>query len=158
MGGGKTKRIEAGIAGFAAATFAGAVGFAAFSALYGTAAYAAAACAALVAFAGCWRLLGSIGRGAPDYPVPIFDLGAVAPAAPVSGASEEDVLELVDVLPQVAADSRVVRLFDPSAMPSPSELKARIDRHLERGSPPGASPDASQALVDALTELRRSLR
>lgn len=158
MGGRTTKRIEAGVAGFAAATFAGAVGFAAFSALHGAAAYAAAACAALVAYAGCWRLLGSIGRDAPDYPVQIFDLGAIAPAAPVSGTSEDVVLELVDVLPQLDGDSRVVRLFDPSAMPTPSELKARIDRHLERGSPPGASPDASQALVDALTELRRSLR
>ncbi|MES2119138.1 MAG: hypothetical protein V4513_01000 [Pseudomonadota bacterium] len=150
MGGGTTKRIEAGVAAFAAATLAGAVGFAAFSALQGTAAYAAAACAALVAFAGCWRLLGSIARHAPDYPVATFDLGTVD--------APEDVLELVDVLEQVDDDSRVVRLFDPSAMPTPSELKARIDRHLERGSPPGASPDASQALVDALTELRRSLR
>jgi hypothetical protein len=158
MAGGTTKRIEAGVAAVAAATFAGAVGFAAFSALQGTTAYASAACAVLVAFAGCWRLLDGIGRDAPDYPVRIFDLGVIAPAAPVSEAPEDNILELVDVLEQVPDDSRVVRLFDPSAMPTPSELKARIDRHLERGSPPGASPDASQALVDALTELRRSLR
>jgi hypothetical protein len=43
-------------------------------------------------------------------------------------------------------------------MPTPGQLKARIDRHLEGGGPAEASPDASQALYDALAELRRSLR
>jgi hypothetical protein len=41
-------------------------------------------------------------------------------------------------------------------MPTPGELSDRIDRHLERE--PAAAPDASQALHDALAELRRSLR
>jgi len=52
----------------------------------------------------------------------------------------------------------VVRLFDVSAMPSPGELKHRIDRHLDGPSPSSPPPDASQALHDALSELRRTLR
>jgi hypothetical protein len=57
----------------------------------------------------------------------------------------------------VGSDSRVVRLFEPAAMPTPGELKARIDRHLVETSR-SAPPDASQALLEALTDLRRSLR
>ena len=73
-------------------------------------------------------------------------------------AVQEAPLVLDDVLHAVAPDARVVRLFDPSAMPSPAELKARVDRYLGQGASWAKSPDASQALVDALTELRRSLR
>ena len=65
-------------------------------------------------------------------------------------------LMLDDALPPADPDSRVVRLFDASAMPTPGELKSRIDRHL--GGPPSAPPDASQALFDALAELRGALR
>jgi hypothetical protein len=65
-------------------------------------------------------------------------------------------LILDDVLEEVAPDSRVVRLFDPSAMPTPGQLQERIDRHL--GGLAEAPPDASQALHEALDELRRSLR
>jgi hypothetical protein len=49
-------------------------------------------------------------------------------------------------------------LFDPAAMPTPAQLNARIERHLETGAPPAPSQDASQALHDALADLRRSLR
>ena len=70
-------------------------------------------------------------------------------------ASDELVLE--DVLVALEQDSRVVRLFDASAMPTPAELRTRIDRHL--GQKPGTElPDASAALHEALTELRQSLR
>lgn len=157
MGGRTTKRIEAGVAAFAAAVFASAMGFAAFSALQGPLAVPAAATTAIIAFGGCWLLLGRIGADTPDYTIPVFEPGVIAPDKPAAPL-EADVLELEDVLEQVSEESRVVRLFDPLAMPTPSELKARIDRHLKRGSPPVASVDASQALVDALTELRRSLR
>jgi hypothetical protein len=40
-------------------------------------------------------------------------------------------------------------------MPTPAQLKDRIDRHLDETDEP---PDASQALFEALAELRRSLR
>ena len=72
------------------------------------------------------------------------------------GRIESGELILDDALAPADPDSRVVRLFDVSAMPTPGELKARIDRHL--GGPPSSPPDASQALFDALAELRSSLR
>ena len=70
--------------------------------------------------------------------------------------ADSDELVLDDALPPADPDSRVVRLFDVSAMPTPGELKARIDRHL--AGPQPAPPDATQALFDALAELRSSLR
>jgi hypothetical protein len=72
-------------------------------------------------------------------------------------AAEEEPLLLDDILAQLGPDSRVVRLFDPDAMPTPGQLKSRIERHLEPGGHPEI-PDAGQALHDALDELRRSIR
>jgi CRISPR/Cas system CMR subunit Cmr4 (Cas7 group RAMP superfamily) len=69
----------------------------------------------------------------------------------------DEPLELDDMLVELGADSRVVRLFDPSAMPTPGQLKDRIDRHLDEGPSPAAPADASQALFEALAQLRRSL-
>ena len=71
--------------------------------------------------------------------------------------SGTDPLMLDDILSQIGPDSRVVRLFDRKAMPTPAELKARIDSHLGHVPPPPLS-DASQALSEALAQLRRSLR
>ena len=70
----------------------------------------------------------------------------------------EDELLLEDVLAGPEPDSRVVRLFDPAEMLTPGQLHDRIDRHLSGSGPPAASPDASQALHQALADLRRSLR
>jgi hypothetical protein len=70
-------------------------------------------------------------------------------------ASDELVLE--DILAELGPESRVVRLFDPAAMPTPRQLNARIERHLGEESGSTAPPDASQALYDALAELRRAL-
>jgi hypothetical protein len=67
-------------------------------------------------------------------------------------------LILDDVLAQLGPDSRVVRLFDPAAMPTPGQLNARIEQHLRGSSKPAVQADASQALFDALADLRRSLR
>ena len=72
-------------------------------------------------------------------------------------SDEDRLLVLDDVLEEIGPESRVVRLFDRKAMPTPGQLKTRIDDHLGRGSPTAQS-DASQALSDALAELRRSLR
>jgi hypothetical protein len=69
---------------------------------------------------------------------------------------EQNLLLLDDVLAEIGPDARVVRLFDRKAMPTPGQLHSRIDHHL--GQRPSAQPDASQALSDALAELRRSLR
>jgi hypothetical protein len=69
-----------------------------------------------------------------------------------------DELVLDDILAKLGPDSRVVRLFDPGAMPTPGQLNARIERHLHGTPSPAAPMDASQALYEALSELRRSLR
>jgi len=69
-------------------------------------------------------------------------------------------LVLDDALLKLQPDSRVVQLFDPARMPTAGELKSRIDRHLNRGRGAafdGPQHDDSQALYDALADLRRSL-
>ena len=70
----------------------------------------------------------------------------------------DDTLVLDDVLARIDEGSRVVRLFDPAAMPTPGQLRSRIDRHLASSISPGTPPDASKELHDALAELRRTLR
>ena len=72
-------------------------------------------------------------------------------------AAPVETLELDDILAELGPDSRVVRLFDRKAMPTPGQRKSRIDTHLEHRAEPVHS-DAAQALSDALAELRRSLR
>ena len=74
------------------------------------------------------------------------------------GSTEQDELLLDDILREIAPDSRVVQLFDAARMPTAGELQANIDRHLRSAGRTPAQDDASQALHDALSELRRSLR
>lgn len=75
---------------------------------------------------------------------------------------EDCALLLEDRLAEPEADSRVVHLFAAPPMPTPGELRDRIDRHLagaQRVPPPGPPPpDATQALFAALDDLKRSLR
>lgn len=65
---------------------------------------------------------------------------------------EEDVLLLEDAIP-APQDSKVIPIFGGS---SPSELRERIERHLDAQmeQPKSATDD----LAEALAELRRSLR
>ena len=81
-----------------------------------------------------------------------------APSPDHEMAPDEEPLLLDDILAELKPDSRVVRLFDPEAMPTPAELKSRIDSHLQPGIARDQSPDAGQALHDALADLRRSIR
>lgn len=68
-------------------------------------------------------------------------------------------LLLDDPLPQPAPESRVVQLFAAGRMPTAGQLQRRIDRHLAGGEQaPPVTKDASDALSQALAELRRSLR
>jgi hypothetical protein len=101
--------------------------------------------------------------------VPIFDVREVEPMEetelllterfePPSSPADDDTLLLDDILAELGPDSRVVRLFDRAAMPTAGELKSRIDRHLDRNDAGAQTPDAAQALHDALAELRRSIR
>ena len=72
--------------------------------------------------------------------------------------ARDEPLVLDDILIEIGPDARVVRLFDRKAMPTPGQLQTRIDSHLGRESSPATPSDASQALSDALAELKRSLR
>jgi hypothetical protein len=112
-----------------------------------------------------FRILSAVQPESATLPVPSFDLREIEtvepeelllterykPARPIT---DEEPLVLDDILEELGADSRVVHLFDPEAMPTPGQVNARIERHSVRGIP----EDASQALHDALAELRRSLR
>ncbi len=76
----------------------------------------------------------------------------------------DQALLLEDMIEAPTPDSRVVRLFTTDAMPTPGQLKARIDRHLAGEPGPAIEPvraplpDASDALYAALADLKRSLR
>lgn len=73
----------------------------------------------------------------------------------VSPSSPDDPLILDDIIDALGPDARVVRLFDRHAMPSPADLKSRIDRHAQAKNRP---QDASQELSQALADLRKALR
>ena len=161
MDGALQRNIETGVDTLAAALYGAAAAVIAYR--FGAVMTYATASGALAAG---WCLYGlrsldPVGRQFALAPFETVDLPEALPIldltepAPSPDASE---LLLEDVLAAVGTDARVVRLFDPAAMPSPGQLKARIDRHLDGGSPATAPPDASQALFDALSELRRSMR
>lgn len=144
-----------------------------------------AAAAAIAAHLSCSRMLSKFAHSGPHFKVRAFDVreierwdaedellltdedrlvdelvltdaDKVAPEELVLG-DEDRLLVLDDVLAQIGPDSRVVRLFDRRAMPTPGQLKSRIDDHLGKAAPVTARSDASQALSQALAELRRSL-
>ncbi len=122
----------------ASATFAAAVGFAAgMLGLGAMPTIFAAVAASCVAF----TVLRKVSIGNRDYDLPEFE------PVPLEAAYKPvDELVLDDVLESAGPDARVIRLFDPARE---SELAARAN---------GPQPDASQALTDALAELRRILR
>lgn len=161
MTGRKAERIESLVDAGAAALFAAAAAYALgvlVSRLPETVGGAA------LAFALGFAALRRVAPEQRHFKLSDFQLEAVAPITPGELLLTERLVppvakgELVldDILAEIGPDSRVVRLFDPVAMPTAGQLKDRIDRHLE-GAPPGTAPDASQALFDALAELRRSL-
>lgn len=159
------QRVE-GIADVAAAAaLAAAAGFAM---VFATASLAAGVAGAGAALALALLALRRLDGDCRDFELAPFALADLPPAefgellltdadrleAPQpSDAVDELVLD--DVLAQLGEGSRVVRLFDASGMPTPGQLRARIDRHLGQAAP--VSPDASAALHEALAELRRSL-
>ena len=158
------QRVEGVVDFAAAATLAAAIAYAAAGAIGSSAAVVAAAGAFFVPLIGLRQLEG----GDQSFSLPPFTLADLPQAefdellltdadrveAPDSQAAADE-LVLDDVLADLGEDSRVVRLFDASAMPTPGQLRARIDRHL--GQAAVASTDASAALHEALAELRRSL-
>ena len=71
--------------------------------------------------------------------------------------AEPGELLLEDRLDRPGDDSRVIRLFDPSTLPTAGELHERIERHVEARER-AAYPDATAELHRALADLRGSLR
>lgn len=166
------RKIESNLDRAASGLFAVAAGYAGFvllTAALGIAERGAGAAAiAALAYVTIRRLLGAIEPEAPKLPVPVFDVREMEPIEPDEllltdryvepGTFESDPLILDDVLGELAPDSRVVRLFNAAAMPTPGQLNDRIRQHLETGRTGSPSQDASQALHEALAELRRTLR
>ncbi|HET7604495.1 MAG TPA: hypothetical protein VFK28_00310 [Sphingomicrobium sp.] len=162
--------VEKSVDRLAALLFAAACAFAAYAWLRAGAAppllAAETAAAGLLALYLSLRMLSAVQPASPRLPVPIFDVREVEPFDETAGAladsaqpplpAGEEPLLLDDILTEIDPDSRVVRLFDPAAMPTAGELQSRIDRHLEGSAERNA--DAAQALHDALAELRRSIR
>jgi hypothetical protein len=177
-------RIETAMEFAAAALFGGAVVYAAYAlvsaGLPQPQLAASAGAAGLLAFFACARAMRMVTERKPHLPVPVFRVSEIEPIESAEllltdadrlgpdelvltdadrlNAQVEDPLVLDDILAEMGPDARVVRLFDRKAMPTPGQLKSRIDDHLSEGAPPAAPSDASQALSDALAELRRSLR
>jgi len=166
-------RIETGVDRAASALFAAACGFAAYM-WFSTSGWqmfvvaAESVAAALMAYLLSSRALGAIQPEIRKEPVPIFDVREVGPIeepellltdrVEPAPADKSGVLLLEDILAELRPDSRVVRLFDPAAMPTAGELQSRIDRHLDRDASAEQTHDAAKALHDALAELRRSIR
>ena len=121
----------------ASAVFAAAVGFAAGTMGLGA---VPTICAAVAASCVAFTILRNVSAGNRDYDLPGFE------PVPLAIAKAADELVLDDVLESAGPDARVIRLFDPGLE---SERAARAN---------SSQPDASQALTEALAELRRMLR
>jgi hypothetical protein len=160
--------VEAAVDAAAAAAFAAATGFAA-SAVFGLAALPSA----LLAFVVILVALRQVAYAPELYSMRHFQLVLLPReeqtieelllttdmvADPPAAAEPNAELMLDDVLARIDSDSRVVRLFGPGQMPTAREIKSSIDRHLHFTRQGLNPPDATQALSDALAQLRRSLR
>jgi hypothetical protein len=134
----RDKAVERAIDVAAAAIFAAAAAFAAW-ALAGNAGAVAAA-----AFLLAYAVLRNVRAEEPSYVLPDFEPVPIelAPEAQDSGAE----LLLDDRLTRVDPDARVVQLFGPGQGPAAGD-RARSE-----------PADASEALSEALAELRRLLR
>ena len=163
--------IESTTARAASALFAVACGYASwvwFAASVGQPVLGGeAAAVAAFAYLAMLRVLDAVPPTASRLPVPVFDVRDIAEPEPEELLLTQrhtpcppagDPLLLDDILAELGPDSRVVRLFDPAAMPTAGQLRSRIEDRLARNSLSNQPQDASQALHEALAELRRSLR
>jgi hypothetical protein len=172
MRGGDARRLETAVDRLAAALFAGAAAFSAAKLLqdliFQPQLSAVAAGAGAGAYFLCVRFLQRVAPEQVRFAVAQFEtvqfddpaadeLVLTSDDRAQPGAETSDELVLDDVLAELSPDSRVVRLFDPAAMPTAGELQQRIERHVGAGHARPAAPDASEALYEALAELRRSL-
>lgn len=174
MDAGTVIRIERNVDRAASALLAVAAAYVAHSILMPlstpTVGWAETGGAAAISYLLSRRLLNAVGPRAAKRSVTVFDvreIDAVEADQPAellltdvfepTPPPADDALVLDDILAELGPNSRVVRLFDPAAMPTAGQLKARIDRHLAGESAVASPPDASAALHEALAELRRSL-
>lgn len=152
---GKTHPLEALAVWGAPIVLACAAGWAASVAGLPLAAKAASAVMALAVGTIAMRLAGN---------APLTGEAAFEPIE-FDSFDDEDVLLLDDPLVEVAADSRVVRLFSHKE-PTPGELVLRISDYLSEQGKASAPPDppieqqmdASEALHSALANIRATLR
>lgn len=170
------ERIETTIDTVAATLFAAAMAFAVAILFRGALPVsqwvAIAAVALIIGYAGSLGVLRKIQPANQHLALPIFAPPPIETVqldelvltdadrlgrAPVPPTESDEPLVLDDILAGIDSKSRVVRLFDPATMLTPGQLKGRIEEHLDEGSSPPAPPDASQALSEALAQLRRSL-
>ena len=178
MRGRKEERIEAAVDCGAAVVLAAAVGFSVVKLFAGPQPIIFAVVAAALAYLLGVRLLRRVTVERPHMEIPVFTIQALEIDEPEELLLTEQVelvltdadrlhstqpiadeLMLDDILTELQSDARVVRLFDPGAIPTPAELNVRIERHVRGEAAPDAAPaDASDALYQALNELRRSLR
>ena len=179
MGGRVMGRMELLAERVSSVVLGGAIAYAAFRWLEGAVIepqrLLCAAAVGAISCLSCMLTLSALAKRGPQFAVPAFDVTELEPFQCDELLLTERVnhdliltdadrldspvpLELDDILAEMEPDSRVVRLFDRKAMPTPGQLKSRIDSHLEQAAPSHTQPDASQALSDALAELRRSLR
>jgi hypothetical protein len=164
--------IESGVDRGASALFAAACGYAAyiwFAHHVAPVMLLAQTCAsAAFAYLLSLRALSMVKPEPRRLPVPVFDVRGVEPfeeaelrligcARSTVVEEDPDPLVLVDALPQPEMDSRVVRLFDTAAMP-PQVSDPSVELELGSEELPSQGGDASEALHEALAELRRSLR
>jgi len=168
-------RIEANVDRAAAALFAAACSYAAYiwfgfrssGPMHLAETFSAMGLAYLLAL----RFLGSLKAEPRRLPVPIFDVREIDSVEqaelllteryePSELLLADEPLWLDDILAKLSSDSdsRVVRLFDPAKMPTPGQLKSRIEEHLDHEATPQQHAEGVQALHEALAELRRSLR
>ena len=174
----RAERIETVVDRLAAALFAGATAFAVFRFLPtgGRPPWIFPAGAGLIGYLLCAQALGRVRPQDQRFRLADFEPARIEAAPELDELLLTEQVELIltdadrlppaavdellleDILSEIGPQARVVRLFDPASMPTPGQLNARIEQHLNSGTPPSAPSDASQALYDALTELKRSLR
>jgi len=178
-------RIETGTEAAAATLFGGSVAYAVYTALgAGVSEPLLGACASGAGFAAFLlsnRAMQMMVQNKADLAVSIFNIRDIefddteelvltsadrldsgelllTDADRLNGQVHNDPLVLDDILAEIGPEARVVRLFDRKSMPTPGQLKSRIDSHLGQGTSRAVPSDASKALSEALAELRRSLR
>ena len=145
--GGQTERNRAELAAdvAAAALFAAAVAYA-----HATLAQAGPVSAAIAAagFVLVTIALGQVRVDERHFALPAFEPLRIEPTQVAQGDVTAEELLLHDEPTAVDPNARVVQLFGPSRGRGAGELQSR--------GPGTDLPDASQALIDALCELRRS--